>query len=191
MSRKERVSRVLRKTNEGFSYGEIANELNMSYNTVKSWVRRYGDKYQAEQEMCEEDRPAQISLVANPEFDSIEICELPETIIRRIFLVCGTGRFGGKYDQFASQVPQMLEYNLQIGDVFVFCNRSRYQLSILQWQGDGFVLMFRRTEEERYLWPRFFNSKAVEITRSDLEMLLEYPRFMRRLRGLPTPEFLG
>ena len=123
-------------------------------------------------------------------FLEIGIHELPQATMRRIFLLCGVSRFTGKFDSFAMQIPQALSYNLQIGDVFVFCNKSRYQLSVLQWQGDGFVLMFRRTEQERYPWPFSVDAKAVEISRSDLEMLLEYPRFMRRLKGLATPEFL-
>jgi len=190
MPRDDKVEWALQRKSEGLNYKEIAEELGMSHDTVKSWGRRYGDKCPTELEVCATDQFDEMTDF-EPESGSIEVCELPRAAMRRIFLVCGTASFRGKYDNFASQVPQMLAYNLQTGDVFVFCNRSRHQLSVLQWQGDGFVLMFRRTEKERYPWPGFFDLTAVEITRSDLEMLIEYPRFIRRLRGLPTPDFLS
>jgi len=190
MSRDDKVEWALQRRSEGFVYREIGEELELPLDTVKSWVRRYRERCQAETEMwAGEGFDQEADLESGAE--SIEVCELPGAEIRRIFLLCGTARFNGKYDNFTSQIPQMLSYNLQTGDAFVFCNRSRHQLSVLQWQGDGFMLIFRRTEKERYPWPGFFELMAVEITRADLEILVEYPRFMRRLRGLPTPEFLG
>jgi len=182
--RSECLSKMMRLKSEGVKLETIAEELNMPLNTVKGWIHRYSEKYLSQKEECAVE-------MISPELQSgIELCELPQAETRRIFLLCGVTRFTGKFDNFAAQVPQMLSHNLQIGDVFVFCNKSRYQLSVLQWQGDGFVLMFRRTEQERYPWSFSTQPKVVEITRQDLEMLLEYPRFMRRLRGLATPEFL-
>lgn len=170
---------------DGVGYGTIAKEIDVPRNTVKSWVRRHGNKYFEGKEDC----PTELTADGTPLLrETIEVHELPQNNARRIFLLCGASRFTGKFDNFAAQIPQMLAYNLQAGDVFVFCNKSRYQLSVLQWQGDGFALMFRRTERERYPWPFSAQPKAVEVSRSDLEMLLEYPRFMRRLRGLATPE---
>jgi hypothetical protein len=74
------------------------------------------------------------------------------------------------------------------GDLFVFCNCSRHQISALQWQGDGFAIMFKRTEEERYPWPISAQVKVIEINHEDLERLLEFPQFVRRLSGLPAPK---
>jgi len=181
MSRNEKLAWTLQRRSEGTTYRKIANELDMSIDTVKRWCRRYGEEDQKESEM---------TIPSEPElnFKSIEVFELSEATFRRIFLICGTSDFKGKHDSFISKVPEMVAYNLQTGDVFVFCKKSRYQISLLQWQGDGFELMFRRTEQEKYPWPEFLNPKAVEITQADLEMLIEYPRFMSRLRGLPTPD---
>jgi|GEM_PF-5777720 len=129
--------------------------------------------------------------IIEAELPEIKVHELPQTLeMHRIFLILGISKFTGKFDSFAAKIPQTLTTNILDGDVFVFCNKSRYQLSVLQWQGDGFTMMFRRTESERYPWPFSPQPKAVEITREDLEMLLEYPRFTRRLRGLATPELL-
>jgi hypothetical protein len=70
----------------------------------------------------------------------------------------------------------------------VFCNSSRHQISALQWQGDGFAIMFKRTEKERYPWPASAQVKVIEIKHKDLKRLLEFPQFVRRLSGLPAPK---
>lgn len=121
--------------------------------------------------------------------DSITVCELQEALMRRIFLICGPLTFQGKIDAFAARIPAIMTHNLEIGDVFVFCNHDRYQLSVLQWQGQAFSIMFRRTEKQKYPWPVFDEIRVIEVRRSDMEMLMEYPRFLQRIKGLPAPDF--
>ena len=101
----------------------------------------------------------------------------------RIFLVCGASRFNGKFDAFAVRVPRALESNMIVGDAFVFCNWSRNQISILQWQGNGFAQYFKRADYGRFPWSYKKDVSAVEVTPEDLKTLLEYPRFMLRLSG--------
>jgi hypothetical protein len=103
---------------------------------------------------------------------------------KRVYLLAGTSKFQGKYDHFASLVPLVAEEALLNGDVFVFCNTQRTQLSVLQWQGDGFALFFKRTEFNRYPWPAAWERKLIEITPIDLRLLLEIPSLMRRLYGI-------
>lgn len=110
--------------------------------------------------------------------------------MRRVFLVSGLSNFQGKYDHYARIVPEIMMQNMMQGDAFVFCNRSHSQLSILQWQGDGFALYFKRTEYSRFPWPSTRQAQVVEITPEDLKMLMESPRLQMRISGIKTPQVL-
>lgn len=121
---------------------------------------------------------------------SKETQELDISTLKRIFLICAASKFSGKFDAFAVRVPRVLEENVMIGDTFVFCNSIKTQISVLQWQGDGFAQYFKRSDYERFPWPENKDVGAVEITQDDLKMLLEYPRLMFRLSGAKVPENL-
>jgi hypothetical protein len=118
---------------------------------------------------------------------SKEVQELDVSNLKRIFLVCTASKFSGKFDAFAVRVPRALEENILIGDAFVFCNSIKTQISVLQWQGDGFAQYFKRSDYGRFPWPTRKDVGAIEITQIDLKMLLEYPRLMLRLSGVYTP----
>jgi len=105
---------------------------------------------------------------------------------KRVFLLTGRSKFQGKYDHFVSLIPSGAEGALLNGDVFVFCNGQRTQLSVLQWQGDGFALFFKRTEFNQYPWPLTLERKLIEISVADLRLLLEIPGLTRRLYGIPA-----
>jgi transposase len=103
---------------------------------------------------------------------------------KRVYLLTGQLPFQGKYDYFAGLLPQIAEEALWKGDAFVFCNRQRTQLSVLQWQEDGFALFFKRTEIGRFPWPVTREQKLVEISPVDLRLLLEIPRLIQRMQGI-------
>lgn len=58
--------------------------------------------------------------------------------------------------------------------LYVFCNRRRDKLKILQWHNNGFWLHYRRLERHRFRWPRATDdTAALEITRRQLLWLLD------------------
>lgn len=38
--------------------------------------------------------------------------------------------------------------------VFLFCGRNTKVMKALHWEGDGFVLLYKRLENGRFKWPR-------------------------------------
>jgi transposase len=57
--------------------------------------------------------------------------------------------------------------------VFVFGNRSRDKVKILFWERNGFVLWYKRLEEERFKWPEPFAADTVQLTGQELNWLLD------------------
>ena len=58
------------------------------------------------------------------------------------------------------------------GALFVFCNRLRDRVKILEWDADGFWLHFKRLEKGRFKWPTFENDATMSLTGEELSYLL-------------------
>ena len=56
--------------------------------------------------------------------------------------------------------------------LYVFCNRSRDRLKILDWDHDGFWLYFKRLEKGRFRWPQPGDAPTMNLTCEELEILL-------------------
>ena len=74
----------------------------------------------------------------------------------------------------AAIVQGSFELDPYCGALFVFCNRQRDKIKVLQWDKDGFVLYYKRREKGRFQWPSEIDREGnrVNITKSDLDRLL-------------------
>lgn len=54
--------------------------------------------------------------------------------------------------------------------VYVFSNRRRDRIKLLLWEGNGFWLLMKRLEADRFVWPR--EAAVVELTVEQLHWLL-------------------
>ena len=60
------------------------------------------------------------------------------------------------------------------GDVFIFINHRRTHIKLLQWQGDGFAIFYKRLEKGTYEIPvDNENSTHMEISSGQLLLILE------------------
>jgi len=69
----------------------------------------------------------------------------------------------------------------------VFCDWSRTQICVLQWQGNGYAQYFKRSDYGQFPWQFKRVAQAIEVTSKELEVLLEYPKLMLRLSGNLQP----
>lgn len=63
-----------------------------------------------------------------------------------MFLATGFTDLRGGIDGLASIVQQQFELDPFINTLFLFCGRRRDRIKVLYWEGDGFVLLYKRLE---------------------------------------------
>jgi transposase len=57
--------------------------------------------------------------------------------------------------------------------LFVFGNRQRDKVKILFWERNGFVLWYKRLEQERFKWPQRLEGDAIQLSGQELNWLLD------------------
>lgn len=98
---------------------------------------------------------------------------LNETEIEWVYLACGKTDLRKSIDGLAVLVKEGFALDPFSPCLFVFCNRQRDKLKILQWQHNGFWLHYRRLERGKFQWPGESESPPVKISRRELRWLLD------------------
>ncbi len=57
--------------------------------------------------------------------------------------------------------------------LFVFCNRRRDKVKILYFEGNGFVLWYKRLEKQRFYWPAEGAGEVITLSGRELNWLLD------------------
>jgi transposase len=68
-------------------------------------------------------------------------------------------------------VEQVLRLDPMAGAVFAFSNRRRNRIRLLLWDRNGFWLLTKRLEQDRFKWPT--TAAVCELTTEQLHWLLE------------------
>ena len=78
------------------------------------------------------------------------------------------------FDGLSGLVQNNLGTNPGNGEVFIFINKSRDKIKLLQWQGGGFVLYYKRLEKGTFELPRYDSSVgSVCISYATLVMIID------------------
>ncbi|AQS58050.1 hypothetical protein B0537_02420 [Desulforamulus ferrireducens] len=107
---------------------------------------------------------------------------------KRVFLACGHTDMRKSINGLAAIVEGSFKLDPCDGAVFVFCNRSRDRIKILEWDGDGFWLHFKRLEKGHFRWPTSGEEQTLVLTGEELSILLGGTRVALKLR---REELLG
>ncbi len=91
-----------------------------------------------------------------------------------IYLACGITDMRNSVDGLAIIVKQGFKMDPFANYLFLFCNRNRNRLKALTWDGNGFVLYYKRLDGAgaRFKWPNS-PSDVRNITIRQLYMLMD------------------
>jgi len=90
----------------------------------------------------------------------------------RVWLVAGHTDMRKGFDGLAALVQSALTTNPFDGHVFVFRGRRGDLLKVLWFDGQGLLLLAKRLERGRFVWPQASDGRVV-LSHAQLSMLLE------------------
>lgn len=91
----------------------------------------------------------------------------------KVYLAAGVTDMRKSIDGLMTLAQDVLKEDPFSSHLFVFCNRQRDKVKILYWHNNGFWLLYRRLEKQRFCWPKTNNRGAIEISTRELSWLLE------------------
>lgn len=92
--------------------------------------------------------------------------------IRRVVLACGTVDLRKGIDGLSMIIGDKYHQNpFEKGTLFLFCGRRSDRIKGLLWQGNGFVLLYKRFEDGSLSWPRT-TEEAAELTEEQYHYLM-------------------
>jgi transposase len=94
------------------------------------------------------------------------------TRAEHIFVACGHTDMRKSIDGLVATVQQCFQLDPFSSSLFLFCGRRRDRIKALFWEGDGFVLLYKRLESGSFQWPK--NEEQVkQLTPQQFRWLLE------------------
>ncbi len=91
---------------------------------------------------------------------------------KTVYLSCGYTDMRKSINGLMLIVKESFELDPFMGALFVFCNKKRDRIKILEWDTDGFWLYFKRLERGRFRWPQLGDEPTMTLTGEELATLL-------------------
>ena len=88
------------------------------------------------------------------------------------FIVCGYTDLRHGIDGLAGIIQQNNKLDVCSGALFLFCGRRCDRIKALLWDGDGFLLLYKRLDNGRYRWPKT-EAEARKLSPQQVRWLME------------------
>ena len=89
-----------------------------------------------------------------------------------VYLACGYTDLRRGIDGLAGLVQTRFKLDPFQNALFLFCGRRKDRIKGLYWEGDGFVLLYKRLESGSFQWPRN-GEEARQLTAQQYRWLME------------------
>lgn len=107
---------------------------------------------------------------------------------KRVYMACGKTDMRKQINGLAELVTSSFHLDPFTEAIFVFCNRNRDRIKILEWDGDGFWLYFKRLEKGRFRWPAEGSETTMTLSGEELGILLGGAKAELKLKGREVVE---
>lgn len=94
------------------------------------------------------------------------------TVAKDIYIACGYTDMRKSIDGLAALVQQQFRMDPFSPALFLFCGKRRDRFKALLWEGDGFILFYKRLENGTFRWPRS-QEEVKPITWQQFRWLME------------------
>lgn len=92
--------------------------------------------------------------------------------VEAIYVATGYTDLRKGINGLAMMVEEQFQLNPFTPTLFLFCGRNCTKMKALLWEGDGFLLLYKRLENGKFRWPRT-ESEAKLISPQQYRWLLE------------------
>ncbi len=93
--------------------------------------------------------------------------------IRRVVIACGYVNLRKGSNGLSMIIGDKYHQNpFEKGTLFLFCGRRSNRIKGLLWEGDGFLLLYKRLDTGAFSWPRS-REEALSITPDQYAMLMQ------------------
>ena len=95
------------------------------------------------------------------------------TCFNNIYIVCGRTDLRYGIDSLAGVLRSLgIDNPAAANTLYLFCGRRSDRIKGLVWEGDGFLLMYKRLDNGAFRWPRSAD-EAMAITDDQYRMLMQ------------------
>ena len=106
----------------------------------------------------------------------------------KVYIAVGYTDLRRGIDGLAAIVDSQFKMDPFTNTLFLFCGRRRDRIKGLLWEGDGFLLLYKRLESGTFQWPRT-GEEARQLTAQQYRWLMEglsieQPKAHRPVSGL-------
>ena len=110
------------------------------------------------------------------------------TQFKKIYIACGRTDLRYGVDGLADLVQTTFKLDpFDEGTLFLFCGTKSDRIKGLLWEGDGFLLLYKRLSNGRYQWPRNTNElKEMSSEQYQWLMRLNSSRFLVLVPEIPS-----
>ena len=91
---------------------------------------------------------------------------------QRTYIVTGYTDLRRSIDGLATIIQAQLQLDPYSNALFLFCGKRCDRIKGLLWEGDGFLLLYKRLDNGRFQWPRN-ETEALLLTTQQRRWLLE------------------